>query len=274
MVQTKINLKTKRVAALICYGLNNEFLILSEDYDVRWRFALYVAIVHTYLSKKEELDYKNNYKQWGVDHRLRGNKPISETDWFYNTKPGKTNHEVNISVITNSKENIEFTLNFNSFPRGLYSNGFGPNGETILNDKEEIGSILSALCQNADSESNCEDELRVFTEKTETIPVNTIFNSNQKEKLIVYYNTIKHTQEVFQKQDENGKSLIATIFGAGLFYLPHGIGHWNRKISVACLIDQIQGRGRKVKDHIFPRKKAAMEILDNDKLSLEEFLKY
>ncbi len=274
MIQNKLKLNTKQVAANICYGLNKEFLILSEDYDVRWRFALYVAIIHSYLGKEEELDYKNNYKQWGVDHRLRGLKKLSNTDWIYSTTTGRTDHEVNILVVTNNNEKIEILLNLNSFPKGLYSNGYGPCGETILKNQEEIGSILSALIPETLNNLKRVDDPRLFSEEEGTTQVDTIFNSNQQEKLRVYYDTIIHAHEFYHKQDENGKSFIATLFGAGLFYLPHGIGNWNRKISVACLIDQIQGKGRKVKDHIFPRKKAALDLLNNDKLSFEEFIKF
>ena len=89
-------------------------------------------------------------------------------------------------------------------------------------------------------------------------------NYVQREKVSVYYELLKVVHPFYKKQDDEiRKSFITTLFGAGLFYLPHGVKYWVGKISVSCLMEQIIGtkNARKVKDHIYPRKAAADHLL-------------
>ena len=64
------------------------------------------------------------------------------------------------------------------------------------------------------------------------------------------------------------KSYLLTVIGAAVFYLPSLNSHFSGFISVAALKGYLNGK-RRVKDHIFPRKRAASVLL-NKELSVEE----
>ena len=64
------------------------------------------------------------------------------------------------------------------------------------------------------------------------------------------------------------KSYLLTVIGAAVFYLPSLNLHFSGFISVAALKGYLNGN-RRVKDHIFPRKRAASVLL-NKELSVEE----
>jgi hypothetical protein len=72
-----------------------------------------------------------------------------------------------------------------------------------------------------------------------------------------------------QLQDEKQKSFLEVVVGAAIFYLPSTIGlHFSGYTSVAAMKGFIKGQ-RRVKDHIYPRKQAAVELL-NQSFSVEE----
>jgi hypothetical protein len=63
-------------------------------------------------------------------------------------------------------------------------------------------------------------------------------------------------------------SFLLTVIGAAIFYLPSLNSHFSGYISVTALKSYLNGQ-RRVRDHIFPRKRAASELL-NQELSEEE----
>jgi hypothetical protein len=59
------------------------------------------------------------------------------------------------------------------------------------------------------------------------------------------------------------KKLIETIIGAAIWYLPHGEKYWTGKISLGALeLKKDNPKKNLSKEHEFPRKKAAEELLN------------
>jgi hypothetical protein len=76
-------------------------------------------------------------------------------------------------------------------------------------------------------------------------------------------------RETYNKiEDENQKSFLQVVVGAAIFYLPSLTSHFNGFISINALKGYLK-KERRVKDHIYPRKLAAKELLSK-KFSLEE----
>lgn len=74
----------------------------------------------------------------------------------------------------------------------------------------------------------------------------------------------------------NQKAFIETIIGAGIWYLPHGKAYWNNKVSKKAIEElKKNAKSRLTRDHIFPRKKSAKQLLSEiDQISGNgEFLK-
>lgn len=282
--------KNKSLAYLITSKLE-EHLLNAEFYHRNWRFALYAAINSALDLKEEDFNYKYPYKQWGIDHRMRAMKSSLDTkspvlvrcEWI------EDNLHVHCSM---QEDTFTVVLSLSNFPSGLYLDKNGPNQTAILENRHESILILKSLA-NADDETTFDaieskpavepQELQevkkvIPTSKKATSPTTqkgydagVQLKKDQREKLSVYYELLNHVRPLFSTQtSEIRQSFLSTVFGAGLFYLPHGVKHWIGKISRSCLIEQITGSERKVRDHIFPRKAAANHLLTNE-LTNEEF---
>lgn len=93
---------------------------------------------------------------------------------------------------------------------------------------------------------------------------------NWESKFEALHLLLEQIREKYQQlQDEKQKSFLEVVVGAAIFYLPSTLGlHFSGYTSVAALKAYIKGQ-RRVKDHIYPRKQAAVELL-NQSYSLEE----
>lgn len=95
-------------------------------------------------------------------------------------------------------------------------------------------------------------------------------NQNWDSKFEALHLLLEQIREKYQQlQDEKQKSFLEVVVGAAIFYLPSKLElHFSGYTSVAALKAFIRGQ-RRVKDHIYPRKQAAVELL-NQSYSLEE----
>ena len=76
-------------------------------------------------------------------------------------------------------------------------------------------------------------------------------------------------EKYHQLDDEKQKSFLEVVVGAAIFYLPSTLGlHFSGYTSVAALKGYVKGQ-RRVKDHIYPRKQAAVALL-NQSFSLDD----
>lgn len=83
-----------------------------------------------------------------------------------------------------------------------------------------------------------------------------------QDKFSACYDIINQLKVIYNqhKNDPEYKNFIETTLGAAIFYLPHGIDNWNKKISINALYNKVK-KGRITKDHMFPRKRAANKVL-------------
>ena len=87
---------------------------------------------------------------------------------------------------------------------------------------------------------------------------------------------IKNIQPFYNTATANQKAFIETIIGAGIWYLPHGKTYWNDKVSIKAIEElKSNAQTRLTKDHVYPRKKSAKQLLaDTEKLKGDgEYLK-
>ena len=270
-------MKKNKTTAFNITQLLKESLMHSEDYHRNWTLALYVAVSNALKLPEVKLHYKFNYRQWAVDHNLRSIKASITEDYSTNSLT-TTRHTEGIEVAySQNGDSLIFVLTNQNFPVGLYCSGQGPNRATILTGNFEVNLILSAILADEPSteqpsfqpvdENLREDEPNILNELTD----------DQLEKIRVYYELLELIYPFYNEQNnEIRKSFITTHFGAGLFYLPHGVRHWVGKISVSCIMEQIIGanNARRVKDHIYPRKAAVIHLLTTKPDSFEDFLEF
>ena len=80
------------------------------------------------------------------------------------------------------------------------------------------------------------------------------------EKLVIQISDLYNSDETSVDQ----KKLIETIIGAAIWYLPHGKKYWTNKISKEAFNGLNKNRNAKMtKEHQFPRKLSAKELLNN-----------
>jgi len=93
-------------------------------------------------------------------------------------------------------------------------------------------------------------------------------NEKLKKRCEVLRIIILSIDKVYNDEETSNdqKKLIETMIGAALWYLPHGEKYWTGKVSRKALDMKVNDPNINLtKDHQFPRKKAAEELL-NEKL--------
>ena len=256
---------SKELAYKISNYLSHQ-LLGCDNYNRKWSFSIYCALQHSICGTEERMDYKYEYKQWGVAHRLRALKSNStKSDGLFEVFNLSLSGEkiiIKLSYLTDVPSEVQFGLN--DFLPSLWTAKNGPDGESILDSRIEAIEIYNAildvfklqLSAPADSEQNQVDES---------------FNEDQIIKLKTYFEILGHMKPLYEKLDKDlARSFVTTLMGAGLFYLPHGVKFWNGQFSFQGFLNKVYGRSRQVKDHILPRKKAAKRLLDGN-LSFEDF---
>ena len=173
----------------------------------------------------------------------------------------------------------------------LYSrNGFlnelwetrNPSDKTVLLSAFERDELFDALFLNPiEIESETITTLNssiTIDLKTSSIEAETSINENiqvSDQTVNAKFNALKSLLDSYrpvyhQLKDDKEKSFISTIFGAAIFYLPSSVEHFSGYISLEAIRTHLNG-GRKVKDHIYPRKLAAKELLTSD-FTLDELI--
>ena len=88
-------------------------------------------------------------------------------------------------------------------------------------------------------------------------------------KFTALHNLVEHMRGIYvETTDPHQRSFLEVVLGAAIFYLPSLHAHFNGYISVNALKGFLR-KERKVKDHIYPRKLAARELLANP-MTLED----
>ncbi len=94
-------------------------------------------------------------------------------------------------------------------------------------------------------------------------------NENKlKDKCCILRKCIISVSEIYHdiNTNEDQKRLIETMIGAAIWYLPNDLDLWTRKVSEEALklINQGTSISKLTKEHEFPRKLAAKEVLTSE----------
>ncbi len=259
----KIN--TKELAYRITDYLSHQ-LLGCDNYERKWSISIYCALQHSICGTEERMDYKHQHHQWGVAHRMRALRHNSfKVDKPFEVLGLSLDGEkiiIKVRYLTDGPTMVQ--LDLNNFFSALWTANNGPNGESLLDFRNEAIEIYNSILAVV--------RLRL-TELSDPkkIQVDNSFNEDQLTKLNTYFEILVHLKPLYEKLDKDlARSFSTTLMGAGLWYLPHGVKFWNGHFSFQAFLNKVYGRSRQVKDHILPRKKAAMRLL-TENLSFDEF---
>ncbi len=246
-----------------------------------WLFAIYKALLVENEGDTEPI-FWTKYNQWKIDHNCRAAK----------TKAKKNNTQIvtfNISIENENDAILQVVFKKNSaiIPaiKCHYKIGSFPNEMWEIKNPNNESILLSAFEKDQLFKSSIEwdanDEVETTIEVIEpTCEPSILYVPNERKKrmnddqvrdmkftaLNVLLDQIRETYHHIE--DENQKSYLQVVVGAAIFYLPCLNSHFNGFISINALKGYLK-KERRVKDHIYPRKLAAKELLTK-KFTLEE----
>jgi hypothetical protein len=92
-----------------------------------------------------------------------------------------------------------------------------------------------------------------------------------KDRCKIIAEIVNKLRETYKDSNENQKAFIETIIGAAIWYMPKPKDYWSGYISVKA-INGFKGKNKSKlsEEHIIPRKVAAKELLEADKLLTTE----
>ena len=241
-----------------------------------WLFTIYKSLLISNANDKEETKW-TKYNQWKIDHNCRAAKASAK-------KNGFKIDNLSLTIIDDNKALLKV----------LFSKG-GFKSESI-NCVYERDSFLKSLWEFKNSKQEAvllnqnerdqlfESTIYSFDEIEEEIETSSSNDKGKKSKKRAKKDSDDHIREMkfialnillnqvretyHQTEEHHQRSYLEIILGAGVFYLPSLNSHFNGFISIAALKGYLKG-DRRVKDHIYPRKLAARELLSK-KLSVEE----
>ncbi len=251
-----------------------------------WLFAIYKSLLVANEGDTEEIKW-TRYDQWKIDHNCRAAKSIATQNRskIEQIEIDRINeHESRIRVIFS--KGLILTTQMTCFYK---SEGFIPSMWTFRNPKNE-SVLLSAydrdeLYRASLHPYEIEDEplIEVLEVGKKNTPKKVSLEKKEKtpdlqkptdEHIRNMKFTALHTLlegmrgSYLETGDSHQRSFLEVVIGAAIFYLPSLHAHFNGYISINALKGFLK-KERKVKDHIYPRKLAARELLANP-MTLEE----
>lgn len=267
-----------------------------------WLPAIYKSLLVSNRGDQEEILW-TKYNQWKINHNCRASRSKAKINQskiisFDIQDLGMEEHLIKVTI-ENKMKMIDIQLNYRKedFPRGLWEFK-NPKKTSVLSSFLELDALYDASV----SESNQDVELSASYDPKENVP-----SQNGGLNIVLYADlgggdleyeaqvaqalvktksnpAVEHGREMkfqalkslldqvrdsfHQNDDAQQRSFLLTVIGAAIFYLPSLNFHFSGYISVAALKGYLKGQ-RRVKDHIFPRKKAAIELLAKE-YSLEK----
>lgn len=255
-----------------------------------WLFAIYKSLLVANEGDLEPIVW-TKYNQWKIDHNCRASKTTAKANNTYIVDFSISmvdDHCAEIKVTFNKKglvtEPVNCIYSKNSFNNDMWESR-NPNNESVLLSPYERDQLFNTSVQKA--EANFVDdinEIAIVIEETPVVEKTTNKSKAPKKSkksmtdeqirvmeftaLNVLLDQIRETYT--QIEDPNQRSYLEVVIGAAIFYLPSLNAHFNGFISINALKGYLK-KERRVKDHIYPRKLAARELLTK-KLTLEELM--
>jgi hypothetical protein len=227
----------------------------SDDLRHRgWRFALYRALKGSTLGDDEAVYWKTEYHQWSVDHHYRGSKhsaksKIAECSIAAIDRLDENRYRIR-AVFTDIKggsQSAACELSSRDFPASLWV-AQNVHGDTLLEGSFERDRIFDGLAPRFDRNAPSTDS-PVPTEPIDLHP-----------KLTALHAMTEALRPWYAKASAEEQSYLETVVGAAVFYLPQSVDHFGGSISLACLQGCLEDE-RRVKDHVYPRKRAGRHLL-------------
>ena len=235
----------------------------SDDLRHRgWRFALYRALKGSTMGDDEAVYWKTEYHQWSVDHHYRGSKhsaksKIAECSIAAIDRLDENRYRI-LAVFTDIKgesQSAECDLSRQDFPASLWV-AQNVHGDTLLEGSFERDRIFDGLAPRFDRNAPS-PESPAPTEPIDLHP-----------KLTALHAMTEALRPWYAKASAEEQAYLETVVGAAVFYLPQSVDHFGGFISLACLQGCLEDE-RRVKDHVYPRKRAGRYLLTTPFTSVE-----
>lgn len=247
-----------------------------------WLFSIYKSLLISNANDIEEIKW-TKYNQWKIDHNCRAAKAAAKKNkitiqYFGINIIDENTVNLQVSFMKDNKMEDSFTC---LFERGSFTPSFwllkNPNHDTVLLSSYERDQLFESSIYASD-----EFEVSEIEHKELDSPNKNSKGSKEggKKESDEYVRKMKFTalntlldqlrDSYNQTKELNQRSYLEVVIGAAIFYLPSLNSHFNGFISVAALKGFLKG-DRRVKDHIYPRKLAARELLSK-KLTHEELI--
>lgn len=259
-----------------------------------WLFSIYKSLLVSNGINNEPIIW-TKYNQWKIDHNCRAAKSTAKSDGtvLVDFILNKIDDDKCLITGTFHKKNKTETGNCNycrsAFPSGLWMET-NPNGQTVLLSEFECDQLFESSIADEyyNSLNNHQGQLiidnqvqmvetnlsaeRVITEanlaqnKPADLSAKKKNNKQSPEdlrdkKFLAIHLLLEQIRDQYhQNEDEQQRSFIEVVIGAAIFYLPCLNEHFCGYISLAAVKGYLKGQ-RRVKDHIYPRKLAARELL-------------
>lgn len=211
-----------------------------------WAFSLYYAILNSLGYKIDLPEWEEAYNQWNTDHLYRGalasrkkqkNPPFFEIRNV--TKKKNTVVVIKGQLNGNEVRELEITLSTENFSDLIKP---GVNETRLFLRDTEVIEILDAVAGIS---------VRVYSHA-------------QNSKIEALWTLVNEIRELYSGTNREGKEYIETVIGAAVFYLPHPVNEcFNGYCSIRALNNTLREQ-RMVKEHLFPRKMAGRDVLENN----------
>jgi hypothetical protein len=247
-----------------------------------WLFSIYKSLLISNSNDAEEIKW-TKYNQWKIDHNCRAAKAASKKNkiaiqHFELTIIDNDTACIQVSFLKDGEFEASLTCLYerDSFIPTLWELR-NPNNETILLSEYEKNQLFESSIYSLEEievEESPIEEFKAPTKKRNQDKKITKKESDEYVRLMKFTalnNLLDQIRDTYNETKEpNQRSYLEVVIGAAIFYLPSLNSHFNGFISVAALKGYLKGE-RRVKDHIYPRKLAARELLSK-KLTLDELM--
>lgn len=226
-----------------------------ENDDLRhrgWRFALYRALRSSVEGYDEPVYWKTAYRQWSIDHHYRGSRHSAKSriaDCHIESIERLDADTIQVYAafidVDGQKQLTSIGLQRGHFHESMWISQ-NIHGDTLLEGPFERDRIFDGLMPNN------------MMAADDTVPPGEPIDLHPK--LTALHAMTEALRGYYAQASAAEKSYLETVVGAAVFYLPQTVAHFSGYISLECLKGSLEDE-RRVKDHIYPRKRAGRHLL-------------
>ncbi len=253
-------------------------------YNRCWDFAIYKSLLASNCNDHSPIEW-TKYNQWKINHNMRATKTIAKKNngrltAFEIINATTTRCLIKAEFISQEQTSTTmFEYSLDAFAPDLWRFQ-NPLGDTILKNEQECNILFTASLSElhpAIEPLNHQHEIIIepinyqLEIAVEVVEAETL-NSETHLKFHVLKEIIDALKPCYlAKVDESEKAYFETIIGAAIFYLPTSVNHFSGYISIGAIKSYLKD-GKKVRDHISPRKFVARKLLSEPSVSAEALM--